>query len=1020
MSLTGLVLRHKQAVYLGTVMLAIGGFVAMRTLPAGAYPEVEFTRIVVLAQGGGLEAQDIVVAVTRPLEEAMSSIPDLNRIRSRSVRGAAEISLDFRPGADMRFALQQVQNRVETERPALPSGLDVTVERLTPSVFPMMQYELTGGDPALLRDLAQYTIRPRLARLPDVGVVEVEGGLVREIAVSVPGSQLASRGISVPEIADAIRSTNNAVAAGRVDQNYRQYTVMISGLATTPADVAGMVVRRAGSVAIRVGDVGQVSYGTADRFQLASGNGQEAALINVSRQPLGNTLVVERGVEAEIAALQRELPSGVHLESVYNQGALVRESIGSVRDAMLIGGALAILVLVFFLGSLRPALTAGLIVPLALAGALAGLALLHDSINLMSLGGLAVAIGLIIDDAVVVVENIERRLELGRSEAGHQSIQEATDEILAPVVGSTLTTIVVFAPLGLLEGVVGQFFRSFSLALACAVLLSLVLALTLIPALAGQLRLAAPASGKEPLGQRWVRRLHSRHEWLLDRLLTRRGLALAAGLGLVAIIVGAGLRVGTGFLPEMDEGGFILDYWTPTGTSLPESDRQLHELEAILRADPDIQAFTRRTGSELGFFATSPNRGDMTVRLKPRSSGRASVYAIMARVRTRVETELPGLRIEFVQILQDLIGDLAGLAEPVELKVYHADLATAQRTAARLAEAVDSVPGLVDLFDGNQGEVPEFRVQLDPVRVSRLGLTFDQASDQVRGALFGADAGAIRERDRLVPIRVRLADSERFAPSIAATLPIVGPGGWASLGELGTVLDTAGAAELTRENLRPVVRVTGAVDLTRSNLGSVMAGIRRRVASIPLPAGAALELGGQFAGQQEAFQQLLLVFLLAAGAVLLVMVLQFGDIRGPLLIIGAAILGLSGGILALLVTDIPFNVSSFMGLILLIGLVVKNGIILLDAARARLAEGLEPRAALRVAGRLRLRPILMTTLCTLAGLLPLALGIGPGAELQRPLAIVVIGGLSVSTLVTLFLLPVALDAAGALTSRRDA
>jgi multidrug efflux pump subunit AcrB len=476
----------------------------------------------------------------------------------------------------------------------------------------------------------------------------------------------------------------------------------------------------------------------------------------------------------------------------------------------------------------------------------------------------------------------------------------------------------------------------------------------------------------------------------------------------------AATRVGTGFLPEMDEGGFILDYWTPTGSSLAETDRQLHHLEAILRADPDVQAFTRRTGSELGFFATAPNRGDMTVRLHALDTREASVYVVMARIRSRVESELPGVRIEFVQILQDLIGDLAGLAEPVELKVFHPDLSTAERAASAVAKAVEPVPGLVDLFDGVQGNVSEIRVDLDPVRVSRLGLTIATASEQVRGALFGAAAGSLREADRLIPIRVRLDDHDRFDPDIVRTLPIVGPDGWSPLGQLGVVRDTVDAAELTRENLRPVVRVTAAVDLSRSNLGAVMKGVRQATAGLALPAGATLELGGQYAGQQAAFRQLLTVFLLAAGAVLLVLVVQFRDFRGPLAILAAAALGLTGGIVALALTGIPFNVSSFMGLILLIGLVVKNGIILLDAAQARFAEGGDARAALLAAGRLRLRPILMTTLCTLVGLLPLALGIGSGAELQRPLAVVVIGGLTLSTLVTLLLLPVALEVAGAL------
>lgn len=1015
MSFTGSVQRHRHAVYLGTALVTLGGLVAMFSLPAGAYPEAEFTRIVVIAQGGGWEPRDMVVAVTRPLEEAMASVTELVRIRSRSVRGAAEINLDFRPGADMRFALQQVQNRVESTRSSLPEGLEIEVERLTPSVFPMMQYELTGADPTLLRDLAQYLIRPRLARLPDVGLVEVSGGLVREIGVTLTAGQLTAHTLSVPEVADAIRTANIVVTAGRLDREYRQFAVMISGLTGSPEAIAGLAVKQTGSVAVRVGDLGTVAYGVEDRFQLAAGNGQDAALINVSRQPRGNTLAVERAVAAEVSALQRELPAGVHLQSVYNQGALVRDSIGGVRDAMLIGSALALVVLILFLGGLRSALVAGLTVPLALAGAFGGLGLAGDSINLMSLGGLAVAIGLIIDDAVVVVENIERQLALRPDVPARQVIREATDEILAPVAGSTLTTIVVFAPLGLLEGVVGQFFRSFSLALASAVVLSLVLAVTLIPVLVEALhRPTSAGPAREPWATRMLGPVLARYELALGALVRRRWLTLGIVAGVVAVIVLASRAIGTGFLPEMDEGGFILDYWTPTGSSLAETDRQLHHLEAILRADPDIQAFTRRTGSELGFFATAPNRGDMTVQLRARGQRQASVYVIMARIRGRIESELPGVRVEFVQILQDLIGDLAGLAEPVELKIFHPDLATAQRAAGAIAKAVEPVPGLVDLFDGNQGSVPEVRVDLDPLRVSRLGLTNAAAAEQVRGALFGTPAGTIRQGDRLIPVRVRLDDRDRFSLDIVRTLPVIGPAGWAPLGQLGIVRDTADAAELTRENLRAVVRVTGAVDLSQSNLGAVMAGVRKATAGLVLPAGATLELGGQYAGQKQAFRQLLTVFLLAAGAVLLVLVLQFRDFRGPLAILAAAGLGLTGGIVALALTGIPFNVSSFMGLILLIGLVVKNGIILLDAAQARWAEGATPSAALLAAGRLRLRPILMTTLCTLVGLLPLALGIGSGAELQRPLAVVVIGGLTFSTLITLFLLPVALEATGAL------
>jgi CzcA family heavy metal efflux pump len=1020
MSLTGFFQRHRAAVYLGVVLLTAAGLQAMVTLPAGAYPEAIFPRIVVLALGGGFEPRDMVVAVTRPLEEAVSGVIDLRRIRSRTVRGSTELSLDFRPGADMQYALQQVQGRVASAQGSLPATLQLQVERLTPSVFPMMQYELTGGDPVVLRDLAQYLIRPRLARLPDVGGVDVSGGLVREVSVVLDPARLLAQHLGVQEVAAAIQSSNTLTNAGRVDREYRQFGVIVSGLAGSPEAVGQIVVRRAGDRPVRVADVGSVHFGVQDLFQLARGNGEPAALINVSRQPTGNTLNVERAVTAGVAAIRPLLPAGVKLDLVYNQGALVRSSIGSVRDAMLVGGLLAMLVLFLFLGRPGIALIAGLSIPLTIAGTFAGLWLFGDSLNLMSLGGLAVAIGLIIDDAVVVVENVERNLALHPDEPVREVIRRGTDEIFAPVAGSTLTTVVVFTPLGLLEGVVGQFFRSFSLALAIAVLLSLVLAMALIPLLAGEWlsRRAVRSAEQRPprfrLSLAPVERLYAR---LLQGLLARRLLTLLIAVGAAVLLVVLTRTIGTGFMPDMDEGGFILDYWSPTGSSLGETDALVGRIERILRADPDIQSFTRRTGSELGFFATSPNRGDMTVLLKPRADRDANVYEVMNRLRVKTETEVPSVRVEFVQILQDLIGDLAASGKPVELKLFHPDLATAERASRAVAEAVDSVPGLVDLFNGVQGNLPELKVDLDPVRVARLGLTVQDAAQQAQDALFGADAGVVREPDRIVPIRVRIADSIRLSPAVMARLPIVGSNGWAPLSSLGRVHDTADAAVLTRENLRPYTAVTAEIDPSRSSLGSVMKKVRRRVAGVPLPPGVALEIGGQDASQRASFRQLLLVFGLGAGAVLLVMVGQFGGFRGPLSIMLAAPLGLTGALLALAVVRVPFNVSSFMGLILLIGLIVKNGIILLDAAGHFRESGLEPREALLRAGRLRLRPILMTTLCTLAGLFPLALGIGSGAELQRPLAVAVLGGLTLSTLVTLLLLPVGLEAAGALRDR---
>ena len=1015
MTIARLAVRHRAAVFLATALVTIAGAVAVNRLPSGIYPEAEFARVIVVANGGTFDPRDMIVAVTRPMEEALIGVIDLRRLRTRTVRGATEIAMDFKPRTDMQYALQQVQARLATLQPTLPAGLEFEVERLTPSVFPMLQFELTGADPTLLRDLAQYTVRPRLARLPDVGNVNVQGGLVREISVEVDPGRLEANRIGVAEVADRIRGASSVTAAGRIEREYRQFSVLVSSLASNPEDVGNLVIKQEGGHPLRVKELATVRYGSEDLFQLASGNGRAAALIDLSRQPGGDMLRVEAAVLATVDTIQKTLPAGVRLETVYDLGRLVRQSIGGVRDAMLIGGGLAIVTLLLFLG--RPMLTAvaALTLPLAMIGTFAGLALFHDSLNLMSLGGLAVAVGLIIDDAVVVVENIERRLSARRAEPPSLVVEQATEEILPPVAGSTLTTVVVFAPLGFLDGVVGEFFRSFSLALTIAVLLSLVCSVTVIPTLIAWLERRASGQGARP-APRFQIRLTGLERWYRQAAggaQQRRGLivAIAVAMALGSIVLYR--SIGTGFLPDMDEGGFILDYWTPTGASLAETDREVRQVERVLGSDSAIAAYTRRTGAELGLFATAPNRGDMTVLLKPQGARDASVFEVMERIRLQIGRQLPSVRVEFHQVQADLLGDLTGAGDPIEIKVFHPDVRTAEVAAAQIAEAIESVPALDDLFNGVQGDLPEMTVRLDPVRVANLGLTPEEAGAQARAALFGAPAGAVREPDRLVPIRVRLPDSLRLDPAALSRLPIVGSLAGTVLANLGVVHDTAEVSELTRDNLRSMVAVTGAVDVTTGSLGGVMRAIRSKVAGIELPPGAYLEFGGQEAPQQESFRQLLLVLAIAVGAVLLVMVIQFSSMSGPIMILAGSLLGLTGAIAALAITGIPFNVSSFMGLILLVGLVVKNGIILLDAARTLRATGLEPGEALLQAGHLRLRPILMTTLCTMTGLLPLALGVGQGSELQRPLAIAVLGGLTLSTAVTLFLLPTALLWCGA-------
>jgi multidrug efflux pump subunit AcrB len=621
------------------------------------------------------------------------------------------------------------------------------------------------------------------------------------------------------------------------------------------------------------------------------------------------------------------------------------------------------------------------------------------------MGGLAVAIGLVIDDAVVVVENIYRHLDRGENPG--QAVHLAMKELIAPVVGSTLTTVVVFVPLGMLSGVIGQFFRALSITLASAVLISLVQALTLIPLLA---RWAAKSRDKHAGGD--GKAAHEHKTGALERFYSRtldatmHRPALGIVIALVLAIAGGLLfmRIGTGFLPGADEGGFVVDYNAPAGSALPEIDRVVRKMEAVLKSTPEIAAFTRRTGSELGFFATRQTKGDILVRLKP-AGQRKAADEVINDLRDKLQEAAPGFEIEFVQLLQDMLGDLEGAPTPIEVKVFGDSPDTLADISEQIEGELEKVPGVVDLVGVQRGN-PETTWDLDPAAIGRLGLNVTQVSEQLSDAWLGDVRTELRLSDRTIPVRVRYPDAYRMDPQRMAETPVRAQDGRTiPLGSLAHSTTTEGELILERENLRQMAIVTGRLE--GRDLGSAVAEIKTKLAALKLPVGYTAEVGGQYASQRQAFRELLTVFAIAAALVFIILVVQFRSFLPAVLILLAAPLSLAGAFALLLLTGIDLNVSSAMGLILLVGLVVKNGIVLLDYAHRLRDEGTPFTEALEIAGRVRLRPILMTTLCTLFGLLPLALGLGAGAELQRPLALAVIGGLTLSTFVTLFLVPVA-------------
>ena len=998
MNLVGVAARHSRVVLLATGLVAAAGALSSVSLPSDIYPPLQFPRVVIIAHSGITPARSMMLTVTRPIEQAVMEVPGIRRVRSRTFRGASEISAQFDPATDMVVALQQVQNRVAETRPDLPEDITFVVERMTPNTFPVFTFDVTGGlSSADLRDYGFYVIRPALARVAGVGRIEVLSSDTREIEVITDPRKLVSAGLTVGDVAAALRAANTLAPVGRFTETGIQHLVLGSGLWDSISAIGEtpVVVQRGSPVRVR--DLATVVPGSPDRTLLVVGADGDAATVTVSQQLGANILQVRKGLEAALNELRTLLPAGLKFTKTYDLAEFVQNAIENVRDAILIGGVLAVLVLLAFLRNWRLTLVAASTLPLTVLATFFFMRLFGESINLMSMGGLAVAIGLVIDDAVVVVENIHRRLH----EGGEQVVEAATLELVGPVVGSTLTTVVVFAPLSLLSGVVGQFFRALSLTLSISVLVSLVLSLTLIPLLARVLlrsRRARAAAGVEHHGrlERWY--VGSLPRWIRQPALALVALAVLAGLGVVTYRI-----VGTGFLPAADEGGFVIDYLTPSGSALEETDARLRKIEEILRHTEAIATFSRRTGSELGLFATQQNNGDILVRLKPHGQRDMSAEEVIESLRDQLAEAVPDTEIEFVQLLQDMLGDLEGNPDPIEVKIFGDDPDRLSDIAGEVEPAIEKIAGIVDVVGPSRGS-PEVTWRVDPVQAGRIGLTVEQVTTQLASAWTGTVATDLRLLDRSIPVRVRFPDADRSNESKLGTTMVRGADGVLTpAATLATVTREHGQEALLRENLRQMALITARLE--QRDLGSAVGEIRNALSHMKLPVGYSFEVGGQFASQRQAFRELLMVFGIASTLVFLILVVQFRTYTAALLILAAAPLSLGGAFALLIATGTELNVSSAMGLILLVGLVVKNGIVLLDFAERRHTEGVSIEDAMLAAARVRLRPILMTTLCTLFGLLPLAFGLGAGAELQKPLALAVIGGLSLSTLVTLYLVP---------------
>ena len=1000
MSLGDFVVRQKRAVLLVIALLCAAGLVALWRIPRALFPQTDFPRIIVTAENGVAPAQQTLVSVTRPIEEAMSGIPGIARIKSTTARGGSEVNLFFDWRTDIVLTLQLVQAKVSQLAASLPPGAEIQrADRLTFAVFPVIGYSITSAkrDPGTLRNLAEVVLRPPLARINGVASVGVLGGQSREYQIFVDRTRLEARGVSLQQIDDAVKSANVIISPGLINENHQLELALVSGQATTADDLANIVVANVNNVPVRVGDVAQVRPGLEPKLTIVTADGKPAVLLNVLRQPRANILEVVDGVKRELAARRPLLPPDVDIKPFYDQSILVRGAVSSVRDAILIGLALSVLILYGFLRNWGTTFVAILVIPVTVLVTFVAMWLVGLSFDLMTLGGVAAAIGLVIDDAIVVVENIYTHVARGETRA--EAVRRGVSEIAAPIVGSTITPVVVFLPLALLTGVTGVFFRSLALTMSVALLTSLVLALTFTPVLAETLVHEVKDEGR---GQARVPVLHSAYEWLLDHALAHRKLVLLI-VAIVAVLSFFVYRsLGSEFLPEFDEHGFILDYVAPPGASLDETDRMLRHVEAMLKETPEVESYSRRTGLQLGLSGvTEPNTGDFAVMVKQS----ASTEEVVSGLRKKIESSEPALRVEFPSILGDLIGDLASAPQPIEIRLFSEDAGALHRAAQDVAASIGKVKGVVDVFNGIVVSGPAVTFRLDPLRAALYGVTAADVNAAMSAALQGDVVSNVIEHGRAVGVRVWLAGARPQLDDLRA-LPIRGAASnaYVRADQVAAIDYDAGQTEIARDGLRQSLSVTARLE--NRDLGSAVAEIQSRLPrEVHLPAGMTVEYGGLYQEQQASFRELLGALALAVALVFLVLVVEFRSFVHPTAIVSGAVLAISGSLVALLVTHTTLNVVSMMGLIMIVGIVSKNGILMLDTVEDHLRAGEDLVTALRSSGSRRFRPVLMTSLAAMLGMLPLALALGEGADLLQPLAICVIGGLLFALMLSLVVTP---------------
>ena len=1002
MSVTAWMQRHRRSLLFLVLMLAIGGIASAVFMPVALFPNVAFPRVQLAIDAGDRPADQMAIEVTTPIEDALRRVPGVRDVRSTTSRGSADIEVTFDWGTDMSRALGDINAAASQVLPDLPAGTQLSSRRMDPTTYPMLAYSLRSHtlSPSALYDLAQYQLRPLLSSVPGVAHVGVQGGEVAEFHADVDPDRLRAQDLSLGDVATAVSHAATIQAMGHVSDHYKLYLLLADNQPGTVAALRDIVVRADSHGIVRLGDIANVTLSHVPQWIRVTADGQDAVLMQIFQQPDGNSVQIARDVKQRLQDYAPQMPPGVKVANWYDQSQLVTGAAGSVRDAILIGIVLAGLVLFVFLRNTRVIVVAMIVVPSVLAMTVLLLRMLGMSFNMMTLGGMAAAVGLIIDDVIVMLEHIMRRLRGATGEVSER-IALAAWEFTRPLTGSSAATVVIFLPLAFLTGVTGAFFKALSLTMASALVISYLLTWIVVPLLSE--RLLDQRHIVDHVPNRFSQRVMSGYQGLLQRWLKRPVWVLLLVLPLLAIGALAYGRVGTGFMPAMDEGGFTFDYISKPGTSLEETGRLLNQVEAIIKANPYVETYSRRTGLQLGDGLTEANTGDIFVRLK--SGSRPSTEEVMNDIRKEAEAKVPGLDVDVSQLMEDMIGDLVAVPEPIEIQLYsdHADELNA--TAESVADALGKIKGVNGVLNGINPAGDALTMTVDPAKAALLGLDPAGITDQVTAAIDGTVAAQLPTEVKVVGVRVRLpASSYKHLEQVEA-LPIrAADGHLLPLSQVASLQVAQGQPEITRNNLKRMVAVTGRI--SGRSMGATIDDVKAMLAKPGLlPKGMYYQLGGLYQQQQEAFRGLTVVLLAAIALVFALLLFLYESFRVALAILAMPLLAIGAVFIGLWLTGIELNISAMMGMTMIVGVVTEVAIFYFSELE-EIAGTLPLHEALLAAAQHRARPILMSTLAAILTLSPLALALGTGSQMQQPLAVAIIAGMLVQVPLVLLVMPV--------------